>query len=71
MYDQFAVDVYESLCGLLVAPVAGVEDAFLEGSLCAKKKKLRLSFFFLTFNYQLSTIYSVPARSAAPQYLPG
>lgn len=30
----FAEEVYESLCGDLVEPVCGVEDAFAEGSNC-------------------------------------
>ncbi len=37
MNKDFANDIYDSLCGLLVTPVTGVEDAFEKGSICAEK----------------------------------
>lgn len=37
MDKDFANDIYDSLCGLLVTPVTGVADAFEEGSICAEK----------------------------------
>lgn len=33
---NFSEEVYYSLTGDLIEPVAGVEDAFAEGTLCAK-----------------------------------
>ena len=34
--ENFIEDVYYSLTGNLIEPVAGVEDTFAEGTLCAK-----------------------------------
>lgn len=35
--DEWVEAVYDTLCGVLIVPVEGVENAFAEGSVCAKE----------------------------------